>query len=160
MLPAGSSSRRPRFASVRTRFIPQRSRTGPSGHHGSQESQVIAHAATQLELYKRVVQIVLRRSRVAAPGSRRAADGVGNDRGARPQTVEDYDRRFARRRPLTWSFPPALMVLNSIEFHGETPSTDLARRKPGVQIPSPPPHPDDQRKRWSSSGSGPAGVAA
>jgi hypothetical protein len=35
-------------------------------------------------------------------GSRRAATGVRNDRGARPQTVEDHDRRFCRRRPLTW----------------------------------------------------------
>jgi len=40
----------------------------------------------------------------ATPGSRRAATGVRNDRGARPQTVEDHDRRSCHRRPLTWRF--------------------------------------------------------
>jgi hypothetical protein len=37
-------------------------------------------------------------------GSRRAATGVRNDRGARPQAVEDHDRRSRHRRPLTWGF--------------------------------------------------------
>jgi hypothetical protein len=46
----------------------------------------------------------------------------------------------ASRGRLTWRFSGALMVLNSTEFHGETPDADLARRKSGVQIPSPPPH--------------------
>jgi hypothetical protein len=36
----------------------------------------------------------------------------------------------------------------------------LARRKPGVQIPSPPPQPDGQLKRWSSASPGPAREAA
>ena len=35
-------------------------------------------------------------------GSRWAAIGVRNDRGARPRTVEDHDRRSRHRRPLTW----------------------------------------------------------
>jgi hypothetical protein len=35
------------------------------------------------------------RSWVALSGSKWAATGVRNDRGARPQTVEDHDRRFA-----------------------------------------------------------------
>jgi hypothetical protein len=39
-----------------------------------------------------------------ASGSRRAATGVRNDRGARPKTVEDHDRRSCHRRPLTWRF--------------------------------------------------------
>ena len=43
--------------------------------------------------------------------------------------------------------------------HGHQP-TRLARRKPGVQIPSPPPHPDDQHKRWSSVRPGQACEAA
>jgi hypothetical protein len=37
-------------------------------------------------------------------GSRRAATGVRNDRGARPKTVEDHDTRSCHRRPLTWGF--------------------------------------------------------
>jgi hypothetical protein len=37
-------------------------------------------------------------------GSRRAATGGRNDRGARPQAVEDHDRRSRHRRPLTWGF--------------------------------------------------------
>jgi hypothetical protein len=37
-------------------------------------------------------------------GSRRAATGVRNDRGARPTTVEDHDRRCCHRRLLTWRF--------------------------------------------------------
>src|SRR5215217_1623190 len=64
-----------------------------------------------------------------ASGSRRAATGVRNDRGARPETVEDHDPGFARRQPLTWRFPRALTVLNSTEFHGETPNADLARTR-------------------------------
>jgi hypothetical protein len=35
-------------------------------------------------------------------GSRRAATGVRNDRGARPKTVEDHDRQSCHPRPLTW----------------------------------------------------------
>jgi hypothetical protein len=38
---------------------------------------------------------------LGASGSRRAATDVRNDRGARPQTVEDHDRRSCRRRLLT-----------------------------------------------------------
>jgi hypothetical protein len=41
------------------------------------------------------------RSWAAASGSRWAATGVRNDRGARPQTVKGHDRRFCHRRPLT-----------------------------------------------------------
>jgi hypothetical protein len=59
-----------------------------------------------------------RRSWQLRLGSRRAATGVRNDRGARPKTVEDHDRRFSRRWQLTWRFPRALTVLNSTEFHG------------------------------------------
>jgi hypothetical protein len=38
----------------------------------------------------------------APSGSRQAATGVRNDRGTRPQTVEDHDRRFWHRWSLTW----------------------------------------------------------
>ena len=39
-----------------------------------------------------------------ASGSRWAATGVRIDWGAHSQTVETHDRRFCRRRPLTWGF--------------------------------------------------------
>ena len=42
------------------------------------------------------------RSWAAASGSRWAATGVRNDRGARAKTVEEHDRRSCHRRPLTW----------------------------------------------------------
>jgi hypothetical protein len=40
----------------------------------------------------------------APMGSRRAATGVRDDRGARPKTVEENDLRSRHRRPLTWCF--------------------------------------------------------
>ena len=62
-----------------------------------------------------------RRSRVAAPGSRRAATGVRNDRGARPKTVEDHDRRSCHPRPLTWRLSRVFPVLNTTQFHAGRP---------------------------------------
>jgi hypothetical protein len=82
---------------------------------------------------------LFQRRGAAGTSSRRAATGIRNDQGSRSETAEDHDRRFSRRWPLTWRFPPTLTVLNSMEFHGEMPNADLARGKPGVQIPSPPP---------------------
>src|SRR4029450_5483783 len=35
---------------------------------------------------------------------------------------------------------PCSPVFNATQFLARRPSADLARRKPGVQIPSPPPH--------------------
>ena len=45
----------------------------------------------------------------------------------------------ARQGPLTWRFSRDVTTLNSGGFRAEHPRADLARRKPGVQIPSPPP---------------------
>ena len=78
--------------------------------------------------------------RSAPSGSRRAATGVRNNRRVCSETMEDHDRRFGHRRPLTWRSSHALTVLNTTKFHAGRPGADLARRKPGVQIPSPPPH--------------------
>jgi hypothetical protein len=58
----------------------------------------------------------------------------------------------ARRGPLTWRFSFDCTVLNGAKFHGEWPGTDLARRKPGVQIPSPPPPTLQVRASPASSG--------
>jgi hypothetical protein len=78
--------------------------------------------------------------RSAPSGSRRAATGVRNNRRVCSETMEDHDRRFWYRWPLTWRFSHAFTVLNTTQFHVRRLGTDLARRKPGVQIPSPPPH--------------------
>jgi hypothetical protein len=89
----------------------------------------------------------------ATPGSRRAATGVRNDRGARPQTVEDHDRRSCYRRPLTWCFSRVFPVLNTTQLLAKNARADLARRKPGVQIPSPPPqHCRSERRRATIGG--------
>ena len=76
--------------------------------------------------------------RSAPPGSRRAATGLRNNRRACSETVEDHDRRFWHRWPLTWRSSHTFTVLNTTQFLAGSPGTDLARRKPGV--PSPPPH--------------------
>jgi hypothetical protein len=78
--------------------------------------------------------------RSAPSGSRRAATGVRNNRRVCSETVEDHERRFWHRRPLTWRSSHAFTVLNTTQFHVRRLGADLARRKPGVQIPSPPPH--------------------
>ena len=78
--------------------------------------------------------------RSAPSGSRRAATGVRNNRRVCSETVEDHDRRFWYGWPLTWRSSHAFTVLNTTQFHVRRPCADLARRKPGVQIPSPPPH--------------------
>jgi hypothetical protein len=85
-------------------------------------------------------RIRLRSRRSAPSGSRRAATGVRNNRRVCSETVEDHDRRFWYRWPLTWRSSHAFTVLNTTQFHVRRLGTDLARRKPGVQIPSPPPH--------------------
>ena len=92
--------------------------------------------------------------RSAPSGSRRAATGVRNNRRVCSETVEDHDRRFWHRWPLTWRSSHAFTVLNTTQFHVRRLGTDLARRKPGVQIPSPPPHksPGHRPKRVPSAG--------
>jgi hypothetical protein len=87
-----------------------------------------------------------------ASGSRWAATHVRNDWGTRPQTVKDPDCRFCRRRPLTWRFSRVSPFLNTAQFLPGMPGTDLARRKPGVQIPSPPPQNQQVRASPASSG--------
>jgi hypothetical protein len=95
----------------------------------------------------------------APSGSRRAATGVRNNRRVCSETVADHDRRYWHRWPLTWRSSPAFTVLNTTQFHVRRLGTDLAQRKPGVQILTST-HPDDQRQRWSSSCPGSAGRAA
>ena len=108
-------------------------------------------APAQTEFSRNHAACSLERRGVAAMGSRRAATALRNDQRARSETVEDHDPRFSCRQPLTWRSPHALTVLNSTEFHGETPNADLARRKPGVQIPSPPPPTPQVRAPSASS---------
>jgi hypothetical protein len=66
--------------------------------------------------------------------------------------VEDHDRRCYHRWPLTWRFSRLLPGLNTPQFHAGMSGTDLARRKPGVQIPSPPPPTSQVRASPASSG--------
>jgi hypothetical protein len=58
----------------------------------------------------------------------------------------------AGRGPLTWRFSRALTVLNAADFRTWNLGADLARRKPGVQIPSPPPLNLQVRASPASSG--------
>ena len=67
--------------------------------------------------------------RSAPSGSRRAATGVRNNRKVCSETVEDHDRRFWHRWPLTWRSSHAFTVLNTTRFHVRRLGTDLARRK-------------------------------
>jgi hypothetical protein len=94
------------------------------------------------------------------PGSRGAATRVRNDWQARPQTVKDHDCRLCHRWPLTWRFSRVSLILNTTQFLWRRPSADLARRKPGVQIPSPPPPTLQVRASPASSGRRSLHVAA
>jgi hypothetical protein len=106
--------------------------------NGSDKPQVIAPTAHAAEIIQAGDGPEGQRS--APSGSRRAASGVCNNRRVCSETVEDHDRRFWHRWPLTWRSSHAFTVLNTTQFHVRRPSADLARRKRGVQIPSPPPH--------------------
>ena len=70
---------------------------------------------------------------LVGPGSRRAAHGGHEEPNRRQRTVRDRDCRFQLPKPLTWCFPRAVTVLNTMQFLVRRPGTDLARRKPGVQ---------------------------
>jgi hypothetical protein len=90
--------------------------------------------------------------RSAPSGSRRAATGVRNNRRVCSETVEDHDRRFWHRWPLTWRSLHAFTVLNSPQFHAGSVGADLARRKRGFQISSPPHQPWSGARRVASTG--------
>jgi hypothetical protein len=93
---------------VRVGSVPQRSRTGSSGHQRSSTVQrkrrSPASSSSNRDDASRQIRLWSRRSGRRRRGSRWAATGVRNDRGARPRTVEDHDRRSCHRRPLTWRF--------------------------------------------------------
>jgi hypothetical protein len=69
--------------------------------------------------------------RSAPSGSRRAATGVRNNRRVCSETVEDHDRRFWHRWPLTWRSSHTFTVLNTTKFHVRRAGTDLARKQSG-----------------------------
>jgi hypothetical protein len=66
----------------------------------------------------------------------------------------------ARRGPLTWHFSLAFTILKVSQLHADDSSLDLTRKRSQVQTLSRPPHPSDQRKRWSASCPEPVWVAA
>jgi hypothetical protein len=118
---------------VRAGSVSQRSRTGISGHQrfGGTTGYRPSGSSSRDDVRGRF-GLWSRRSRVAASGSRRATTGVRNDRGVRPKTVKDHERRFRHRRPLTWCFPRAVTVLNTMQFLTRRSRADLARKKSPV----------------------------
>src|SRR5215211_4993893 len=79
---------------------------------GAEQLQQVYHCTTQTggsDLWSRG-------SAVGAPsGSRRAATGVRNNRRVCLETVEDHDRRFWHRWPLTWRSSHTFTVLNTTQ---------------------------------------------
>jgi hypothetical protein len=133
--------------------VPQRSRMASTVTYGSEEPQVAgppAQAAGMMHSAK--IRLWSRRSGGRRRGSRRAATSVRNNRRVCSETVEDHDRRFWHRWPLTWRSLHAFTVLNSPQFHVRRPGTDLARRKRGFQISSPPHQPWSGARRVASTG--------
>jgi hypothetical protein len=59
--------------------------------------------------------------RSAPSGSGRAATGLRNNRRVCSETVEDHDRRFWHRWPLTWRSSHAFTVLNTTQFLAGSP---------------------------------------
>jgi hypothetical protein len=96
------------LTSVRAGSEPQRSSKGSTGHQRSPTVRGTAGrrrpSSHSWEDAARRFRLWSRRSGRRRRGSRWAATGVRNDRGTHPRTVEDHDRRFCRRRPLTWRF--------------------------------------------------------
>jgi hypothetical protein len=76
----------------------------------------------------RSIQILRSRGSDAAGQHIGAATGVRNDRGGRPKTVEDHDRRSCHGRPLPGVSHASSPVLNTAQFLAGMPGTDLARR--------------------------------
>jgi hypothetical protein len=114
---SGRSARQAGLSPVHAGTVPQRSRTGIGGH---QRSPTVRRTAGHRPLQLRQLGVMHAGSsdcgpegRSATSGSRWAATGVRNDRGARPRTVEDHDRRSCHRRPLTWHFYASFPVLNT-----------------------------------------------
>jgi hypothetical protein len=113
------------------------------GTYGLQPQSSYPHSIS-----RRRFRLWSRRSRVTAPGSRWAATGVRNDRGAHSQTVEDHDRRFARGRPLTWSFHPLSRSSTAWSSMGRRPAQISHGGSQGFK--SPHLHPTTQQLRASS----------
>ena len=144
-------SRRPRRESeaewtcgVSQRMLP---RSQIEGGYARQGRCRAAPAGPSLHNADRRIRSWSEGQRSALSGSRRAATGVRNDRGARPQSVEDHDRWFCHGGLLTWGFSRLSPVLNTTQFHLRRPGTDLARSKPAVQSPSHRPARDRRRSR-------------
>jgi hypothetical protein len=87
-----------------------------------------APAGQSLHNADRRIGVWSRRS--AVDRRRRAADGDRNNRRVCSETVEDHDRRFWYRWPLTWRSSHAFTVLNTTQFHVRRLGADLARREP------------------------------
>ena len=155
-LPSTEVATQARPSSVPAGFLPQRSKMGANGHERSSTVQRTAgrqpSGSCSWDDVGRRFGLWSRRFGSAPSGSRRAATGVRNDRGARSKTVENHDHRSCHRRPLTWHFLRVFPVLNTTQFLAGMPGTDLARRKRGFQISSPPHQPWSGARRVASTG--------
>jgi hypothetical protein len=155
-LPSTEVATQARPSPVPAGFLPQRPQWAPTVTNGHQRFRGLQgrqpSGSCSWDDVGRRFGLWSRRFGSAPSGSRRAATGVRNDRGARSKTVENHDRRSCHRRPLTWHFLRVFPVLNTTQFLAGMPGADLARRKPGVQIPSPPPPTSQVRASPASSG--------
>src|SRR4029453_9331419 len=87
-----------------------------------------APAGPSLHDADRRIRLCPEDQRSALSGSTRAATGVRNNRRLCSETVEDHDRRFWHRGPLTWRSSHAFTVLNTTQFHGWRPGGGVNRR--------------------------------
>jgi hypothetical protein len=134
----GSAALGPRW--VRATKDPHGHQRSPTVSNGSAEQQVVAPPAQAAAVIQAGDSDCgpegPRRLRRAAYGQQPVFVTTGEP-ARKPWTLMTPDR--ASRRPLTWRFSRGSTVLNTTQFLGRRLGTDLARRKPGVQIPSPPP---------------------
>jgi hypothetical protein len=102
-VPVSSASKaelRPRW--IRAATVAHGHQRSPTVTDGSEEPQVAACPAQATGMMHAAESDCGPEVGSTPSGSRRAATGVRNDREARPQTVEDHDRRSCHRQPLTW----------------------------------------------------------
>jgi hypothetical protein len=141
--------------SVRARSVSQRSSTGIGGRQRSlmvqRNRRSLARSSCSWDDAIGRFGLWSRRSGLVRRGSRRAATDRRRDPHDHWRTVAD--RRMGRgpTPAFTCGFLMILPVLYPSDVQAGIGSLDLTWKRSEVQSFSRPPHPDDQRKRWSSS---------
>jgi hypothetical protein len=145
-----------RLSPVRAGSVSQRSRTGSSGHQRSPTVRTNRRSSPlqlkQQDAARGRCGLWSRRSGRRRRGSRWAATGVRNDRGARPRTVEDHDRRSCHRRPLTWRFSRVFPGPQHTAFPCRNARYRSRTEEARGSNPLTSTNPDDQRRRSLSVG--------